>query len=48
MEENKYELAKFVDDELVLEMNVSSKEETRWLTPEEIWELFDKARNTIT
>ena len=48
MEENKYELAKFVDDELVLEMNVSSKEVTRWLTQEEIGKLFDKARNTIT
>ena len=48
MEENKYELAKFVDDELELEVNVSPKEETIWLTQEEIGKLFDKARNTIT
>ena len=29
-------------------MNVSPKEETIWLTQEEIGKLFDKARNTIT
>ena len=45
---NKYELVKFVDDELELEVNVSPEEETIWMTQDEIGVLFEKARNTIT
>ena len=48
MSEEKYEIVKFVDGELELEVNVSPKEETIWLTQEEIGYLFGKARNTIT
>ena len=48
MSEEKYEIVKFVDGELELEVNVSPKEETIWLTQDEIGYLFEKARNTIT
>ena len=48
MSNEKYEIVKFVDGELELEVNVSPKEETIWLTQEEIGYLFGKARNTIT
>ena len=48
MSDEKYEIVKFVDVELELEVNVSPKEETIWLTQEEIGYLFGKARNTIT
>ena len=48
MSEEKYEIVKFIDGELELEVNVSPKEETIWLTQEEIGYLFGKARNTIT
>ena len=45
---NKYELVKFIDDELELVVNVSPKEETIWLTQNEISILFEKDRKTIT
>lgn len=44
----KYEVVKFVDDEFELEVNVSPKEETIWLTQNEIAQLFVKDRKTIT
>ena len=44
---NKYELVKFIDDELELEISVSPKEETIWLTQEQIAKLFAKAKSTI-
>ena len=47
-EETKYELVKFIDDELELEVSVSPKEETIWMTQTEIAELFGKDRKTIT
>ena len=47
MEDNKYELVKFVDDELELDVNFSPKEETIWLTQEQIAKLFAKAKSTI-
>ena len=47
-EEVKYELVKFVDEGFELEVNVSSKEETVWMTQNEIAELFEKDRKTIT
>ena len=36
MEENKYELVKFEDDELELEVNVNPKEETIWLSQQQM------------
>lgn len=47
-EEVKYELVKFVDEGFELEVNVSPKEETVWMTQNEIAELFEKDRKTIT
>ena len=47
-EETKYELVKFIDNELELEVSVSPKEETVWMTQAEIAELFGKDRKTIT
>ena len=47
-EEIKYELVKFVDEGLELEVNVSPKEETVWMTQNEIAELSEKDRKTIT
>lgn len=48
MNEMKYEIVKFVDNELELEVSVSPNEETIWLTQNEISELFEKDRKTIT
>ena len=48
LKEIKYDIVKFVDEELELEVNVSPDEETIWLTQEEIAQLFGKAINTIT
>ena len=48
MSEEKYEIVKFVDGELELEVNVSPKEETIWLSQIEIAKLFGKDRKTIT
>ena len=48
IEETKYELVKFIDNELELEVSVSPKEETVWMTQTEIAELFGKDRKTIT
>ena len=44
----KYELVKFVDGEFELEVNVNAKEQTIWLSQNEIAQLFDKDRKTIT
>ena len=46
-EETKYELVKFIDDELELEVSVSPKEETIWMTQEGIALLFGKSKSTI-
>ena len=48
MEENKYELVKFVDDELELEVNVNPKEETIWLSQQQMSLLFGVNENVIT
>ena len=40
MEDNKYKLVKFVDDELELDVNFSPKEETIWMTQEELSILY--------
>ena len=44
----KYEIVKFRDNEFEMDVNVSSNEETVWLTQIEIAELFEKDRKTIT
>ena len=43
-EESKYESVKFVDGELEMEINISPKEDTVWLTQEQIVELFDSTK----
>ena len=47
MSELKYDVAKFVDGEFELSVNVSPKEETVWLSLDEISALFEKDRSVI-
>ena len=47
-EEKKYELVKFVDGELEMEVNVSPKEDTIWLSQGQMAILFDVDRTRIT
>ena len=47
MEQEKYEIVKFVDNGFELEVNVSPSEDTVWLTQNEISQLFDTARSSI-
>lgn len=42
------EIVKFNDGEIQLDVNVSPKEETVWLTQDQIAVLFEKSRSTIT
>lgn len=44
----KYQLVKFVDNDFELEIRADSKNETVWLTQDEIALLFDSARSTVT
>ena len=44
----KYEIVKFIDNQFELDVYVNPNEETIWLTQNEIAELFDKDRKTIT
>ena len=46
-EETKYELVKFIDNELELEVSVSPKEETIWMTANQMALLFNKDEKTI-
>ena len=46
--EIKYDIVKFVDEEVELEVNVDPNNETIWLTQYEIAQLFEKDRKTIT
>ena len=43
-----YEIVKFNDGEIQLDVNVSPREETVWLTQDQIAVLFEKSRSTIT
>lgn len=43
----KNEVVQFKDNEFVLDVNVSSKEETVWLNQQQIAELFDRDIKTI-
>ena len=47
-EEKKYELVKFKDGELELEVSVSPKEETTWMTLDQIALLFDRDKSVIS
>lgn len=47
-EERKYELVKFIDDGFELEVNVSPKEETIWLTLDQMGELFERDKSVIS
>ena len=46
-QETKYELVKFNEDRLELEVTVSPKEETIWLSLEEMSSLFERDRSVI-
>ena len=47
MEEKKYELIKFKDGEFSLDVNVSPKDASIWLTQSQIAELFGKSPSTV-
>ena len=47
MSELKYDVAKFVDEEFELSVNVSPKEETVWLSLDEMSALFERDRSVI-
>lgn len=46
-EEMKYELVKFENENISLDVNVSPREETIWLSQNEIAVLFGKSKSTI-
>ena len=48
IEENNYEIVKFIDGEFELDVNISPKEETIWLTQSQMALLFDVDRTRIT
>ena len=48
MSEEKYEIVRFIDGELELEVNISPNEETIWLTQEQIVELFYSTKQNIS
>ena len=48
MENKNYELIKFEDGDFSLDVNVSPNEDTVWLTQEQIAELYERDRKTIT
>ncbi|MCQ2798254.1 MAG: hypothetical protein MJ241_07415, partial [Bacilli bacterium] len=43
----KFEIVTFVNDEVKLDVNVSPKEDTVWLTLEQIGTLFERDRSVI-
>ena len=47
IQEKKYELIKFEDDDFSLDVNISPEEDTLWLTQNQIAILFEKAKSTI-
>ena len=48
MSEEKYEIVKFVDGELELEVNVSPKEDTIWMSQMQIAELFETTKQNVS
>ena len=47
MSEEKYEIVKFIDGELELDVNVNHNDETIWLNQTQIALLFCKSKSTI-
>jgi len=45
---NKYEIVKFVDDEVKLDVNISPLEKTIWINIEQIFVLFERDRSVIS
>ena len=45
--EIKYDIVKFVEEEIELEISVSPYEETIWMTQTQISQLFGKLKSTI-
>ena len=45
---NKYEIVKFVDDEVKLDVNISPLEKTIWINIEQISVLFERDRSVIS
>ena len=45
---DKYEVVKFEQDNLILDVNVSLNEDTVWLSKEDMSTLFDRDRSVIT
>ena len=48
MKKDKFDLVRFTDNDFELDVRADSKNETVWLTQEEIAVLFDAARSTVT
>ena len=48
MSEEKYEIVKFIDGDLELEVNISPKEETIWMSLDEIAVLFCRDNSVIS
>ena len=44
---NNYDIVKFIDGEFELEVSVNPKEETIWMSQEQMSILFNKAKSTI-
>ena len=47
MNNNKYALVKFIDNDLELDITISPEEENIWLSKNQIAELFDRDRSVI-
>ena len=48
MEEKKFEVVRFVDGEIELDVNVSPNEDTVWLSKEQMAKLFNRDRSVIS
>ena len=48
MSESKYELVRFIDDDLELDITISPKEDNIWLSKNQIAELFNRDRSVIS
>lgn len=48
MNNNKYELVKFIDNDLELDITISPEEDNIWLSKNQIAELFDRDRSVIS
>lgn len=46
--ENKYEIVKFINNELELEVNIDTKDETVWLTQDQLALLFNTTKQNIS